>query len=188
MRTNKFIPILLAVAIHLLPVSYFLLKPQAAPPQNPGPSFGNNKLPEGIDLSGFSLQRQPQRQGPKGEAKASQNSIKSVGQNSGNSGSSGDSSGEAAGTGGSGGGSDEMIFLKFHQPVYPVVAREKGYEGVVKAKINYNHDGDIEKVEIIESSGYKMLDEAVKKTASEWKLSVKNSGNFEKSFEFKLKN
>jgi len=182
MRTNKFIPILLALAIHLLPVSYFFLKTQDSP-QDLGHSLAQRRSSEGIDLSGFSLSRQV----TKGQAKTSQNSIKSVGHNSENSGSTGDSSGGSAGPGGSGepGG---MIFLKFQQPLYPVIAREKGYEGVVKAKINYNQDGNIEKIEIIQSSGYKMLDEAVKKTASEWKLSVKNSGNFEKSFEFKLKN
>lgn len=183
MRTNKFIPILLAVAIHLLPVTYFLIWHKDAPPANSLPLIGSNKPSMGIDLSGFSLSKQV----TKGQVKTSQNSIKSVGHNPVNFENTGDSKSEAAGASG-GGVLGEIIFLKFHQPLYPVVAREKGYEGVVKAKINYNQDGGIENVEIVQSSGYKMLDEAVKKTASEWKLSVKNSGNFEKSFEFKLKN
>jgi TonB family protein len=82
----------------------------------------------------------------------------------------------------------ETTFLKFNHPTYPPIARDKGYEGVVKILVFYNLQGIVENVEITQSSGYKILDEVVRKSAYEWRLSTKTAGNFEKSFEFKLKN
>jgi protein TonB len=71
------------------------------------------------------------------------------------------------------------------------VARQKGYQGKVKIRVHYNHEGSMTKIDIIESSGIKMLDEAIKNAALDWKISpssINGPGSFEKVFEFKLKN
>lgn len=81
-----------------------------------------------------------------------------------------------------------LDFSYLRQPLYPKLARQKGYEGKVKIRAYYNQEGVITKVEIIESSGIKMLDESVKNAISDWKLSMTTEGSFEKTFEFKLNN
>ena len=80
----------------------------------------------------------------------------------------------------------EPTFIKFNEPVYPIMARKKGYEGKVKIKAFFDQDGIITKVDIIESSGINLLDETVRRTAFEWKLKVSVNGSFEKTFVYKL--
>lgn len=177
MRTNKFIPILLALAIHLVPMGYFLLKGQD-PHQKAGYTSNSPNTSEGIDLNGFSVSRknrlQNKQQNRQYKIGPTVNSIKSVGFVP-------EEMGSAHGDG-------KIDFLKFREPTYPPVAREKGLEGIIKIKASYNQEGNIDKVEIIQSSGHKMLDESVKKSAIEWKVSGGHAGYFEKSFEFRLKN
>jgi TonB family protein len=43
---------------------------------------------------------------------------------------------------------------------YPRLARERGTEGVVRLRFRLNHEGSIEKIEILESSGSTILDSA----------------------------
>jgi TonB family protein len=43
---------------------------------------------------------------------------------------------------------------------YPRIARERGIEGVVRLRFRLNHEGSIEKIEILESSGSAILDNA----------------------------
>jgi TonB family protein len=195
MRTNKFIPFYIALSLHAIPLTYFLLKKSAPPAAVMVSSSAKASPSQGIDLTGFSISQKP---GYKTIAPTQTNSIKTVGlpaasyevHNNGNTG----SSASASGSSGTGTGNDtngnhsEPVFINFREPIYPPVARQKGYEGKVKIKAYYNQVGVITKVEIIESSGIKMLDETVKKTASGWKLSVISAGSFEKKFEFKLKN
>lgn len=190
MRTNKFIPILLALAIHLVPMGYFLLKGQD-PHQKAGHTSNSPNTSEGIDLNGFSVSRknrlQNKQQNRQYKIGPTVNSIKSVGfvpEEMG--GAHGDEKG--VNTGGGSKINGEIDFLKFREPTYPPIAREKGLEGIIKIKASYNQDGNIDKVEIIQSSGHKMLDESVKKSAIEWKVSGGHAGYFEKSFEFRLKN
>lgn len=42
---------------------------------------------------------------------------------------------------------------------YPIIARNMGIEGRTRLKLIINKDGSLEKVEILETSGYKILDE-----------------------------
>lgn len=180
MRTNKFIPFYLALSLHGIPVIYFLTKK----PTPPAPIIA---APQGIDLSGFSIS---QKSGNK-KTQSPSNSIKTVGLPAHRSEGSGIGIENSAdsGTGpGNSGNNTGPVFTNFHEPSYPPIARQKGYEGKVKIKAYYNQEGLITKVDIIQSSGIKMLDETVKKTASEWKLSSTTAGSFEKVFEFKLNN
>jgi TonB family protein len=176
MRTSKFIPFYLAITLHAVPLAYFLLKSPI--PQAP---IAMSSRPVGIDLSGFSISERASKK----TASSSSNSIKTVGQNS-NSGNL--TTGDGSISSNSPNSSLNPSFMSFTEPVYPVIARQKGYEGKVKIKIFHNQEGAIIKVDIIESSGFKMLDDTVQKTAMGWKLKNVSIGSFEKVFEFKLKN
>jgi TonB family protein len=157
-----------------------------------GDSRGTHML--GIDLTGFSVAR---KSAPANKTHSLQTKpIETVGlpsaaTNVGNSGSSGMGSrtGNGSGNGpGTEGNSPGPHFIQMREPVYPPIARQKGLEGKVKIKAAYNSEGNVTKVDIVESSGVSMLDEAAKKTVHEWKLTTGFSGEFEKTLEFKLNN
>ncbi|MFA6236410.1 MAG: energy transducer TonB [Bacteriovorax sp.] len=178
MRTNNIIPILLATAIHLIPAGFFLLK-------SPAVEVHTKIAPESIGISDFSLEQKKQIK----------NSIKSVGLSPSSSQSTtasvageGKNSIQAAAPVNGSAGVGELNFVKYSEPLYPPVARANGMEGTVKIKVYYDKAGDVGSVDIISSSGYKMLDESVKKSAALWKLPSGSEGNFEKTFSFKLKN
>lgn len=183
MRTNKFIPLFIALLIHLIPLSYFTFK------KNDSQSVSTSvPHPQGIDLNTFSVARKSfggsgvsrskpiDSVGLPKNSKAEQSTTGTT------------ASGGSAGLSGAATSSAGPTFIKMREPQYPPIARKNGLEGKVKAKVFYNAEGLITKVDIVESSGVKMLDEAVLKAVSEWKLSQGTAGSFEKSFEFKLNN
>lgn len=182
MRTNKFIPLLIALFIHAIPLLYLVSNKTDSAMSSP-----HSSLSQGIDLSGFSIAKRNSTSKRFSEPKAINPTVASVASvNSSNiegSGTTGGSTGGPSTTSGNG-----VVFVQMREPQYPPIARQKGLEGKVKVKAFYNNEGIITKVDIMESSGVKMLDESVSKTVSEWKLSQGSSGSFEKSFEFKLKN
>jgi protein TonB len=51
---------------------------------------------------------------------------------------------------------------------YPALALRRGYEGAVLIKIDVDRQGKVTHVQLLESSGYDILDEAVLKTAKKW--------------------
>ena len=181
MRTNKFIPFYIAVALHAIPLCYFLIKKPALPMSTAAPI-------QGIGLSGFSISNKTSL--PK--AYEETNPIKRVGlpaasveagpKSIGNINEVSPSTGSGAGAG----NYEKNLnpkFISFLEPVYPPVARKKGWEGTVKIKTYFNQNGTVTNIDIIKSSGIKMLDESVRKAAMSWRLSTISSGSFEKSFE-----
>lgn len=61
-------------------------------------------------------------------------------------------------------------------PVYPRVARQRGWEGTVKLTALIEKDGTVSQAGIAESSGYGMLDKAALGTVKTWKFSPARSG------------
>jgi TonB family protein len=59
-------------------------------------------------------------------------------------------------------------YLKNPAPVYPRMAREQGWEGLVILNVWVGIDGKTSKISIKQSSGYKILDEAALKTVKKW--------------------
>ncbi len=61
---------------------------------------------------------------------------------------------------------------QFHNkpPAYPQFARERGYEGVSTARIWITAKGLVEDVQVIKTSGFKILDRAVIKAVKKWKF------------------
>jgi TonB family C-terminal domain len=81
-----------------------------------------------------------------------------------------------AGTGGSSvqeGRNSEGHFFKpvniYQVKSYPQEARRKGWEGVVKVEATIGNNGRVEKINLIQSSGYKVLDDSALKAVRKWR-------------------
>jgi TonB family protein len=61
-------------------------------------------------------------------------------------------------------------------PIYPKLARQRGWEGTVKLTALIEKDGTANQVGIAESSGYGILDNAAVNTVKTWKFSPAQSG------------
>lgn len=62
----------------------------------------------------------------------------------------------------------ESDFKHYTHPVYPRIAQLQGLEGSVRIALWSDAAGKVERVSVIESSGYPVLDEAALKAAREW--------------------
>ena len=56
------------------------------------------------------------------------------------------------------------------KPVYPAAARRRGMQGVVLLKVNVNNKGNVEKLDVLQSSGYKVLDLSAVNSVKHWKF------------------
>ena len=61
-------------------------------------------------------------------------------------------------------------YLKNPEPPYPPAARRRHQEGVVLISIHVTAQGRAEKVEIKQSSGYPLLDEAALNAVRDWEF------------------
>lgn len=61
-------------------------------------------------------------------------------------------------------------------PPYPRIARQRGWEGMVRLEVFVGKDGNPGLVDIQESSGHNVLDRAAMKTVEQWKFSPAKSG------------
>ncbi len=76
---------------------------------------------------------------------------------------------EAAGGTGKQGG-DKITPHAIDQPrSYPLEARNKGWEGTVKLEASLNKKGRIESIKLLQSSGYKILDDTAIRMVKKWR-------------------
>lgn len=68
-------------------------------------------------------------------------------------------------------------YLKNPAPVYPRLARENGWEGLVMLHVFVQSDGRPEQVNIEMSSGRKILDDAAVKAVKKWRFKAAGIGN-----------
>ena len=61
-------------------------------------------------------------------------------------------------------------------PVYPSLARERGWEGIVSVAVLVEQDGLPSKLVIEESSGYDVLDQAALKAMGKWQFKAARKG------------
>ena len=86
-----------------------------------------------------------------------------------NMGLSGNDFGKGAVGGGKQGG-DKITPLAIDQPrSYPLEARNKGWEGTVKLEASLNKKGRIESIKLLQSSGYKILDDTAIRMVKKWR-------------------
>lgn len=62
-------------------------------------------------------------------------------------------------------------------PPYPRIARQKGWEGIVRLEVFVDKDGIPESVDVQKSSGYSVLDKAALQAVKKWKFSPAKSGS-----------
>ena len=55
-------------------------------------------------------------------------------------------------------------------PIYPAVARRRGYQGVVLLSVKILKDGSVGKLRIKKTSGYHILDRSAMKAVTKWKF------------------
>jgi TonB family protein len=61
-------------------------------------------------------------------------------------------------------------------PPYPLEARRLGEEGMVRLTLGIGAKGDVTKVEVLQTSGYKLLDEAAIQAVRRWKAHPQYAG------------
>ncbi len=62
-------------------------------------------------------------------------------------------------------------------PAYPLIARKKGWEGRVLIQAEIDREGNVSKIRVLESSGFKILDNASLETLKKWKFTPAKIGN-----------
>ena len=62
----------------------------------------------------------------------------------------------------------KVAYLKNPAPLYPHLAREKGWQGIVILGVLVNSNGKVEKIGVDQSSGYKVLDESALSAVRNW--------------------
>ena len=68
-------------------------------------------------------------------------------------------------------------YAKNPKPIYPQVAREKGYEGEVLLRVEVLSNGRVGQIEVKKSSGYDVLDQSALTTVKEWKFIPARKGD-----------
>lgn len=68
-------------------------------------------------------------------------------------------------------------YLKNPAPLYPQLARESGWEGVVLLSVFVQSDGKPGQVNVEKSSGYQILDDAALKAVRKWQFKPAGIGN-----------
>lgn len=62
------------------------------------------------------------------------------------------------------------VHLKNPAPVYPELARERGWEGTVFLKVLVGQDGRVREIEVHKSSGHEVLDDCALTTVKKWQF------------------
>lgn len=61
-------------------------------------------------------------------------------------------------------------YLQNPKPVYPLVARRRGWEGVVLLRVTVSASGEALEVAVKQGSGYPLLDQAATQTVQQWRF------------------
>ncbi|HLB07521.1 MAG TPA: TonB family protein [Alphaproteobacteria bacterium] len=61
-------------------------------------------------------------------------------------------------------------------PEYPALARQRGFEGRTLLRVEVAPDGGAREVEVLESSGYSVLDEAAREAVARWRFAHEDRG------------
>ncbi|MDO9177923.1 MAG: energy transducer TonB [Agitococcus sp.] len=64
----------------------------------------------------------------------------------------------------------DAAYLKNPQPSYPVFAKKRQQQGIVMLKVKVSIDGKAEVIELAESSGFSLLDEAAQLAVAKWQF------------------
>lgn len=71
----------------------------------------------------------------------------------------------------------DAAYLQNPKPNYPTFAKRLQQQGLVKLRVKVSSEGIAEEIELSESSGFKLLDEAAQKTVKKWRFVPAKRGN-----------
>lgn len=77
-------------------------------------------------------------------------------------------------------------YLKNPAPIYPLIARQRGWEGVVILSVVVNESGKPTRVTVRQSSGFDVLDEAAVEAVKRWIFSPAHIGNIKLQSQVKI--
>jgi len=77
-------------------------------------------------------------------------------------------------------------YLRNPAPVYPLFAREKGWEGLVLLRAIIGKAGNVEELSVEQSSGYSILDQSALKTVKTWQFKPAQLAQFKFSSTIKI--
>lgn len=77
-------------------------------------------------------------------------------------------------------------YLKNPAPIYPEIARQHGWEGVVMLDVLVGSNGLVREIRPDKSSGYKVLDESALKTVRAWRFRPARVGSLSFSSRIKI--
>lgn len=70
------------------------------------------------------------------------------------------------------------LYLKNPAPLYPLLARENGWQGFAVLRVLVNPKGEASRVEVFKSSGYKILDQSAVRTVEKWRFLPARAGQW----------
>lgn len=80
----------------------------------------------------------------------------------------------------------DPVYLQNPAPVYPALARERGWQGLVLLRVSVNEKGRVEEIHISESSGHSLLDAAALKAVKDWNFLPARVGQLGFSSQIKI--
>jgi protein TonB len=141
---------------------------------------GNSVEPElaSLAVAGTLEQTTPQAAAPESGGEVNEVAAALDGRVGVANGPSGQADGADAGleTGNAGGGGGGARLLGGANPQYPAAARKAGWEGTVLARVVIDARGKAAVVSVRQSSGYSLLDEAVRKAVKKWRFAPATQG------------
>lgn len=149
-----------------------------------GPRTGPGGSASGGSVEGQGTGKEGSRWGGPGEGTGRgssgwASSGKELGTGSGISGLKGSGTGKKGPGGGSGDGRSGTSVPRYGEnpkPVYPLEARQKGYEGEVLLKIEVLQNGRVGEVQAEKSSGYEILDQSAIAAVKKWRFVPASKG------------
>lgn len=75
-------------------------------------------------------------------------------------------------------------FLENPKPVYPSAARKRGMQGIVLLSVGISKEGNVESIDVLQTSGFKVLDRSAVSSVQQWRFIPAKQG--EKNISSKL--
>ena len=77
-------------------------------------------------------------------------------------------------------------FLKNPKPLYPNVARKRGMQGIVLLSVGITEEGNVESINILQTSGFKILDRSAVNSVQQWRFIPAKQGEKNISSELEI--
>ncbi len=72
---------------------------------------------------------------------------------------------------------NQLMAVEKPLPLYPKVARQRGWQGTVTLKVTVQEEGVPKEISVEQTSGFPLLDQTAAETIKNWKFQTLRSGN-----------